>query len=146
MPAASRIGTTLLVLAVAGVASACGSEPGRTGADGIVLPTREQPDSALDQLRGELRGDPERGCVWLHDPEASEARQRVSVVWPAGFSGRIDPIRIYEGDVLVATEGDMVEVVGSGITDDPDVEVGELGDCRVSDYAWLASEARRVGR
>lgn len=87
-------------------------------------------------ITGTLEGDAETSCVWLRtvDPIEGASEGRLSIVWPEGFSGRTDPLRVSgPGGELVATVGDTVHL-GGGLTP-------EAGDrCQVSYATWLVSE------
>jgi hypothetical protein len=133
------------------VAAGCGTpqQPQseiQTGPDGLrtFTWTRETGDvpilcnasAAVDPVTGVLRGDPSASAqpVWL---ETGSGR-RLSVIWPAGFSVRFEPLaelRNESGDA-VARDGDRVRLsqVGAhdnaGTFEDPYIASGDVfGRC-----------------
>jgi len=95
---------------------------GCSGADGslpsvaIRLPTSDwhPGDASMTALaHGRVHGSKSTAgtCVWLESD--TERATKLPLVWPAGFYGRLDPLRIYDrGGRIVAREGQVVEFGG----------------------------------
>ena len=67
--------------------------------------------SHLAALEGVVQGSAtaDGGCVWLQ----TDLGDRDPIAWPAGFSARFDPIRIYDGTGrVVARQGQHIRVGG----------------------------------
>jgi hypothetical protein len=91
-------------------------------------------------LEGVLVFDAESGCFWL-EPGGEGARPsggRVSTRWPKGFSARLDPPRVLDGDgEVMAQPGDFLST-GGGFSGRP------LDDCQLSEETWSISEVGDV--
>jgi hypothetical protein len=140
--AAARLFFLALALTLV-LATGCGSLS-NTSRDSDVgeLPTSRL-NSGMDALyEGRLAGDVKSGCVWLVDPY-----ERLTVIWPNGFSVRWDPLRVYRpGGELLAREGDLLRMGGGRLgsfawekwASDP------VKHCRVSEDVWLAANVERI--
>jgi hypothetical protein len=92
----------------------------------IPLPTHLDGGGGIG-FGGTLGGDPP--CLWLE----YEGGGRSVVIWPAGFTARLDPVQIVAPDGrVIATVGDLIE--GGG---DPD-RGGPVPGCATSDSVLLA--------
>jgi hypothetical protein len=122
----------VVLVTILATMSACGSTDAGSG-EPFPLPTYEPAEvGMMAQISGVLEADAENKCVWLRVPEPYDdtGDTKLSIVWPAGYTARTDPIRIYGADgELVATEGDEI-LMGGGI--------GSAGDrCRVGSSTWV---------
>lgn len=81
---------------------------------------------------GTVDGSP---CLWVED----DAGARISVRWPPGSSGRLDPVALLDSDAgVVARGGDELRLGGS-----PDME-SPPDDCNVGPRYWGAASVERV--
>jgi hypothetical protein len=135
----------LASLVIALSATGCGSEPApsRESEVGELPTSRIAEGIGMDALHeARFAGDEESGCVWLADPY-----ERLTVIWPQGFSLRWHPLRVYRpGGELFAHEGDLLQMgggrVGTGAWKRWASE--SLQHCRVSDDVWLAAGVEKI--
>ncbi len=130
----TRLCTQAMLVLILGTLSACGSSDAGSG-ESFPLPTSEPAEiGMLAEIKGVLEADAENNCVWLRVPEPYDdtGDTKLSIVWPAGYTARTDPIRIYEANgELVATEGDEIRMGGG---------IGGPGDrCRVGSSTWVVN-------
>ena len=144
MVAMSRRGAALLlVVAFAALGASCSRESSQR----IDVPTTRIPEETgfTALFVGTLAGDEEAGCVWLLPEQQGEKDYdpvRVAVVWPAGFSARTNPLRLYDAKGrLVAREGKLR--LGGGYGSAAGFE--ELGRCRLGESVWITSSVERAG-
>ena len=140
-----RVAALLLVVAFAALGASCSRELSQR----IDVPTTRSPEgSGMRALFvGTFVGDEETGCVWLL-PEQQDAKDydpvRVAVVWPAGFSARTNPLRLYDAKGrLVAREGEPLRL-GGGLV--PAAGFEGLGRCGLGESVWVTSDVERVGK
>ena len=132
---ARRGAALLLVIALAALGAGCSGESSKR----IDVPTTRSPEgTGMGALFvGTFEGDAESGCVWLL-PEQQDRKSydpvRVAVVWPAGFSARTNPLRLYDAEgQLVATEGDPLRLGGGFV---PATGFEGLGRCQLGESVW----------
>ena len=65
----------------------------------------------------------------------------LSVLWPPGFTAEFNPVRIIDADgVVVAKDGDQVEVTGSFAAD---ATVYQPHRCVIGTELWLAGRVTK---
>lgn len=134
-----------------GVAVGCSDDDGPDGVAGPTLVTQPAgPANGEDaQIRGFLRYDPKRDCVYLGPPGVAfrdRLDERTLPVWPHGYTaeGEAGEVRIYDEDGnLVAKEGDAI-TAGGGYHEAPTGAV-ICGVPRSTDSAAVMREPRRLG-
>ena len=97
------------------------------------------PDPPKDaKIIARLFGDQnlDGGCVWLRQGQID-----LSVLWPPGFTAEFNPVRIIDADgVVVAEDGDQVEVTGSFAAD---ATVYQPHRCVIGTELWLAGRVTK---
>lgn len=87
----------------------------------------------LAGLYGALRGDPVTQCVWIEQ----NGGELASVLWPPGWTARFEPLELLDAaGAVVATEGDRLQLTGSGASTGED-----WTGCDVTDYVFATNSA-----
>lgn len=144
-----RLLAVVVVLGL-GVAIGCSDDDGAGVAGPTLVTQPEGPANGEDALiRGFLRFDPERDCVYLGPagaPFRDRLDERTLPVWPYGYTaeGEAGEVRVYdEAGNLVAKEGDPI-TAGGGYHEAP-AGAAMCGVLASTDAAAVMREPRRLG-
>ncbi|MGH9244582.1 MAG: hypothetical protein ACRD29_09755 [Acidimicrobiales bacterium] len=91
---------------------------------------------------GQLRGDESTGCLWL-EPSAlvGETPAPVSLIWPANYAVRTEPLRLVDGSgTVVANVGDMLTIAGASADDDQALDP----PCRIGEDTFVVDSIAEV--